>query len=233
MLKDKNEPGLPERSAHLFEQIHEILWDKILNGEIEPAQRLRDREWAKRLEVSRTPVREAMRKMQQEGILLPLSQGGYEVRSVSNKDLQGLYSCRAALEALAAHQAAELTTPKSARALELIIEQTEKALAKEDLDRVFAGNSSFHGLIIDLSDNAHLKGLCEAIRKLILFYRATLLNKVKNELKDKGAYLERLRVKNEEHRNILDALRENDASLASKLMQDHLIESAMDMRVDG
>lgn len=97
---------LPEKT-HLFEQIHQILWDKIRSGEIVPGQRLKDIEWANRLGVSRTPVREAMRKMQQEGVLMPLAQGGYEVRPTSRRDLIELYRCRAALETLAAEEAAE------------------------------------------------------------------------------------------------------------------------------
>ena len=80
-------PPMQLEKTHLFEQIHQVLWDKIRNGEIVPGQRLKDVEWAQRLGVSRTPVREAMRKMQQEGVLIPLSQGGYEVRGSSRRDL--------------------------------------------------------------------------------------------------------------------------------------------------
>src|SRR4029077_6682136 len=106
MRKDGGDDmGLPSRN-HLFEQIHGILWEKIRSGEIESGQRLKDIEWARKLNVSRTPVREAMRKMQQEGVLIPLAQGGYEVRPTSRADLIELYRCRAALEALAAEEAA-------------------------------------------------------------------------------------------------------------------------------
>mgnify|MGYP003350718015 FL=1 len=103
MNNREDDAALPARN-HLFEQIHGILWDKIRSGEIVAGQRLKDIEWARKLNVSRTPVREAMRKMQQEGVLVPLAQGGYEVRATSRTDLIELYRCRAALEALATEE---------------------------------------------------------------------------------------------------------------------------------
>jgi len=220
---------LPARSDHLYEQIHEILWDKILRQEIVPKQRLKDSEWAKHLGVSRTPVREAMRKMQQEGILLALTQGGYEVRNPSEKDLKGLYSCRAALEALAAKEATPNTGKKDLRTLELILQRTDAALNSGDLDAIFELNTQFHKTIIDLSDNQHLKALCDTLRRLILFYRSALLNKVKDGSKDRSAYIQRLTKKNREHGDIVKAIADGDAVRASALMEQHTLSVANQM----
>ncbi|MCW5603303.1 MAG: GntR family transcriptional regulator [Burkholderiales bacterium] len=214
---------------HLFEQIHKLLWEKIRSGEIVPGQRLKDIEWAQRLGVSRTPVREAMRKMQQEGVLIPLAQGGYEVRGTSRRDLVELYRCRAALEALATEDAAARAGAAEVERLEKLVKQCDDAIAVNDLDAAFAHNSAFHKAIVDLSGNAHLQGLLDSLQKLVFFYRSALLKMSKDDAGSRALYVERLRVKQDRHRAILAAVRVNDAARAGALMRDHVRETAEDL----
>ena len=76
-----------KRGTPLYEQIYDALWNLIFDGEISAGQRLSDREWALRLSTSRTPVREAMRQMARDGILVALENGGYQVRNATLKAL--------------------------------------------------------------------------------------------------------------------------------------------------
>lgn len=221
-------PTTPTKS-HLFEQIHQILWDHIREGRIVPGERLRDIEWAHKLNVSRTPVREAMRKMQQEGILRPLAQGGYEVRSVSRADLIGLYRCRAAMEALAAEDAAQNFDAAAAERLGKVVANCDRAIEEGDLDSAYALNSAFHREVMALSHNQHLKSLSESLKRMIDFYRTALLNLAKNSATSKVEYLGRLRVKQDRHRDILDALIARDGPLAARLMEAHIRETAEDL----
>ncbi|MGD9945917.1 MAG: GntR family transcriptional regulator [Burkholderiaceae bacterium] len=206
----------------LFEQIHRILWDKIRSGEIQPGQRLRDIEWAQRLNVSRTPVREAMRKMQQEGVLSLLTSGGYEVRSVSQAELTDLYRCRAALEGLVAEEVALSFDPDADARLSDIIQACEQAIAREDLDAAFELNTRFHGVLIELSRNTYLKTMCESVSRMIYFYRASLLNSVKRAEASRERYLSRIRAKQDQHLEILAALRARDGARASMLVESHI-----------
>ncbi len=220
--------GLPERN-HLFEQIHGILWDKIRGGEIEPGQRLKDIEWARKLNVSRTPVREAMRKMQQEGVLVPLAQGGYEVRATSKTDLIELYRCRAALEALAAEEAAARCDETRATHLAELIARADEAIVQGDLDAAFALNTQFHAAVLELSGNRHLGALLDTLQRLVMFYRAALLRMSKADAAGKAQYLDRLRIKQDRHREIFAALRARDGARAAALMQAHVRETAEDL----
>lgn len=220
--------ALPLRN-HLFEQIHGLLWDEIRSGEIVPGQRLKDIEWARKLGVSRTPVREAMRKMQQEGVLIPLAQGGYEVRATSREDLMELYRCRAALEALAAEEAAARFDEAAGRTLEDMIVRCDAAIVRGDLDAAFALNSGFHAALLDMGGNEHLRELLAALQRLVLFYRAALLRMSRDDARNKTLYLERLRVKQERHREILAALRARDGKQAAALMLAHVRETAEDL----
>ena len=219
---------LPARN-HLFEQIHGILWDKIRSGEIVSGQRLKDIEWARKLNVSRTPVREAMRKMQQEGVLIPLAQGGYEVRPTSRADLIELYRCRAALEALAAEEAAMRCNPAAAKHLEALVTRCDRAIERGDLDAAFALNTDFHTALIELSANRHLADLLDTLRRLVLFYRSALLQHSKSDAGNQALYLDRLRVKQDRHREILAALVRRDGAQAALLMQSHVRETAEDL----
>jgi DNA-binding GntR family transcriptional regulator len=224
----KLDTGLPARN-HLFEQIHGILWEKIRSGEIQSGQRLKDIEWARKLNVSRTPVREAMRKMQQEGVLVPLAQGGYEVRATSKVDLIELYRCRAALEALAADEAAAHFDETVAARFETMIEHADEAIERGDLDAAFALNTQFHAAVVELSGNRHLGGLLDALQRLVMFYRAALLRVSRDDPGKKSLYLERLRVKQGRHREIFAALRARDGARAAALMQAHVRETAEDL----
>ena len=214
---------------HLFEQIHKLLWEKIRIGEIVPGQRLKDIEWAQRLNVSRTPVREAMRKMQQEGVLIPLSQGGYEVRSTSRRDLVELYRCRAALEALATEEAAVRAGAVEIERLENVIAQCDDAILAGDLEAAFAHNSDFHKTIVEIGGNAHLQVLLDSLQRLVFFYRSAMLKMSKNDARSSTLYVERLRTKQRRHRAILESIRAGDGTRAGALMSEHVRETAEDL----
>ncbi len=217
------------RSSHLFEQIHELLWHKILDGEIIPRQRLKDAEWAKKLGVSRTPVREAMRKMQQEGILIPLSVGGYEVRSVTLQDFVGLYQCRAVLEGLAAKEAGKHFSKTTQATFDLLFKKIDAAIEREDLDEAFELKTAFHNKLVELSGNTHLIGLFQSMTKLILFYRSALLNRVKAKETSKEAYIEGMRASQKTHRAFIETIVAGDRDGARMLIEEHLLDAADDI----
>jgi len=214
---------------HLFDRIYDILWSKIGNGEIEPGERLKDVEWAEKLKVSRTPVREAMRKMQHEGILLPLANGGYQVRKLTATDIIDLYRTRAALEALAAEDAATSAKATDVGALKKIVQDCDDAIERGDLQAAFDLNSRFHSVVLELSTNPYVRQTCESLRKMIHFYRKSVLRQSQTSATDSDIYVSRLRIKQLHHRQIVDAIAARDANQAARLMQNHVRETAEDL----
>jgi DNA-binding GntR family transcriptional regulator len=215
--------------THLFDRIYDILWDKIGTGEIQPGHRLKDIEWAEKLQVSRTPVREAMRKMQHEGILLPLNSGGYQVRKLNDSDIIDLYRCRAALEAVAAEDAAENAKSSDVALLNKIIGDCDEAIEKNDLRTAFELNSRFHAAVLDLSSNLYVRQTCDSLRRMILFYRSSVLRQSQANETASEVYVSRLRIKQLHHRQIADAIAARDGQLAFRLMQNHVRETAEDL----
>lgn len=218
-----------QRSEHLYDQIYEVFWNKIIAGEITPRQRLSDVDWAKRLDVSRTPVREAMRKLEQDGVLEPLARGGYEVRSVRVLDLKCLYTCRAALEALAMRDAAARITAKDGRALGRLVDETERLIAREEFEAALRRNTQFHDQIVAFSENGYLQHLLERIRRLILFSRSALMNAARSRPEVQRVYAEHLIETQRDHRLILERLLAHDGDGAAAVMQRHLFSTADDM----
>jgi DNA-binding GntR family transcriptional regulator len=218
-----------ERANPLYDQIYEILWEKILAGEIAPGERLSDVDWARRLDVSRTPAREAMRKLEQEGMLLPLPRGGYELRAVDPRDLRGLYRCRAALEGLAAREAAEKLSEADCLSLEQVIASTERHVSARAFDAALKDNTQFHARIIEAAQNPHLSRLLHSLRRLILFNRISLINAARLDPHADRSYRGHIERTQHDHRLILQALHRGDGEAASTLMQSHLFATAEDM----
>lgn len=221
--------ALVHEKTHLFDRVYEVLWDKIGTGEIAPGDRLKDSEWAERLQISRTPVREAMRKMQHDGILLPLTNGGYQVRKLRDSDIVDLYRCRAALEAVATEDACDAATAGDIAALRKTIDDCDAAIERGEMRVAFELNSRFHAQLLGISRNVYVKQACDSLRRMILFYRSSVLKKSEKDAHQGAAYIARLKVKQLHHREIAAAIVARDAAKAAKLMQQHVRETAADL----
>lgn len=219
--------ALIKRSGHLYDQAYEILLNQILAGTIRPGQRLKDADVAAQLKISRTPVREAMRMLEQDGVLVALQRGGYEVTDARAGDLMGLYSCRAALEQLAAHEATERMTPEHRKTLAALISRTDGSLKEGRFENALKSNTEFHTILVELSGNRYLVKLIDSLRRLILLHRSSLLNSVAADMKEE--YVQHLRDTQEQHRAIFEAMVRGEAAEAGELMKSHLLQTAMEM----
>src|SRR3546814_13657242 len=141
-----------KRTGPLYDEVYEVMWANILSGQIEPHERIHDTDWAAKLNVSRTTVREALRKLEHEGMLLPMSHGGYRFREVTSEDLRKLYQCRAVLEGLAAQQAAVNLSASQIRNLGSLIVAAEAKIKGYDFDEALKPNTKFHDVILQKSE---------------------------------------------------------------------------------
>ncbi len=217
------------RPEPLYDQVYEILWEKIIDLEIAAGTRLRDVEWAEKLNVSRTPVREALRKLQKDGVLQALNNGRYILKPISSPDLRAIYRCRAALEALAIRDLAGRIPPKEVTKLRALVEQTTLALEKEDYVLVFRLHTEFHERLTVLSANSYLLVLLGNIRRLILYARASLRALVGTDQGLKESYAEQVQRSQAHHAEIMAAIVAQDFERAANQMEQHLFETAEDM----
>jgi DNA-binding GntR family transcriptional regulator len=219
------------RTEPLYDQIYDILWQRILALEIPAGTRLRDIEWAEKLDVSRTPVREALRKLQKDGVLEPAGHGRYTLKRIDAEDLRSLYRCRAVLEALALRDLKPHIRPDDIARLEAIVEKTDISLAASDFRTAYQLNTEFHGEIVALSHNPHLQMLLATLRRLILYARSTLRAMIEGDDALSAMYSEHLQRSQEHHRTILAAIAARDIDKAAVQMERHLFETAEHMAV--
>jgi DNA-binding GntR family transcriptional regulator len=183
-------------------------------GELLPGAWVNEAELAQRFGVSRGPVREACRGLEQIGLLRFVVNRGAFVRQIDLKEAAELYDLRSALFALAGRLLAPIIDAKGLAKLEHLLAQMETAAANGELEEYYPLNLQFHRAILELSGNARLLSAYQnCVRELHLFRRSALVSK------------ERMKSSNLDHRAIFKALKSRDAAKAFQLMQDHVLNA--------
>jgi DNA-binding GntR family transcriptional regulator len=215
--------------APLHSQVYEHLWAALMVGELAPGNRLKDGDWATRLGISRTPVREAFRKLVQDGALDPQDSVGFRVHAFTAAEVLGLYRCRAALETLVAEEAAADRGPGLLVELAANIAGAQRALDAADLDALQRLNGEFHLILLDASRNRHLRRLLEQTGRSVRMARGQVLRRAAANVGLQGDYRRGLQAVVDDHRALHEAVTAGDTARAASLMHKHLLETARDM----
>lgn len=199
----------------LREIVFEAIREAIIQGKLEPGERLMEIQLAEELGVSRTPVREAIRKLELEGFVVMIPRKGAYVAGISLHDITDVFEVRAALESLAAGLAAERITEEELEELDRrLVQIAEVSNGKSDLDVVVERDTNFHDVIYKASRNKTLMQILSRLQDQIQRFRTTSL-----------AQPGRTKIAVKEHRQIVDAIANRDVELAQTLAREH-IESA-------
>lgn len=195
----------------LRDLVFEALKDAILTQKLHPGERLLESELADELGVSRTPVREAIRKLEQEGLVVMIPRKGAYVDGISLKDIHEVYEIRAALEALALELAAKYITDEELDELALQVKEEEALTDVGRLNEIIFIDSSFHDLIYQYARNSKLTQFVEILQEQFKRFRALPLG---GSARSNTAL--------EEHQQILKALKNHDSILAAQLAKKHI-----------
>lgn len=217
-MPDAHEP-LDGRSisGRLSAQVYGAIKSRILANGFEPGTVLQELGLAEELGVSRTPVREALRLLTDEGLVARRGRL-YQTRQFSLSDVRQLYEVREALETASVSLCAERATDVSLQSLTGVIAQQSMALQREDRSRFAELDSTFHLQIAGLADNRlllhHLSGLHDRVRLVRLQPADFVMRAV------------------DEHRRILEAIQRRDTAVAVAEMRSH-IRSVVRLFADG
>ena len=159
----------------LRDVVFNTLRQAILKGELKPGERLLEIALAERLGVSRTPVREAMRKLEQEGLVVMIPRRGAQVASITEKDLNDVLEVRIALENVAIEKACKLITEEELGRLWVAAKEFEKTKAEGNLVRLAEADVAFHEIIYQASDNKRLNQVLNNLREQMYRYRVEYL----------------------------------------------------------
>ena len=161
----------------LRDVVFNTLRQAILRGDLKPGERLMEISLANKLGVSRTPVREAIHKLEQEGLVLMIPRRGAEVAQITEKSLRDVLEVRGAVEELAVRLACERMTGQALGELNRAAERFEKTLGSSDITSVAEADVAFHDVIYMATDNQRLIALLNNLREQMYRYRVEYLKR--------------------------------------------------------
>lgn len=195
----------------LREVVFHTLRDAILKGELEPGERLMELHLANQLGVSRTPIREAIRMLEQEGLAITVPRRGAQVARMTEKDLEDVLEIRDALDELAVSAASRRITEKDFKELEEAMRQFENAVAQGEVRQIVEADEAFHNVIYRAAGNPKLSTIVQNLKEQMYRYRYEYV-------KDNADY--EMLIK--EHKSILEGLRRKDTEYVKGVMHEHL-----------
>lgn len=195
----------------LRELVFKVLKEAIITGELNPRERLMEVQLAEDMGVSRTPVREAIRKLELEGLVVMVPRKGAYVADISVKDAAEVFEIRWAIEGLAASLASQRITDAEISELEKALDDIEKAVETSNIEMIIKKDTEFHNILFNSTRNERLAQIISNLKQQIYRFR---VESFKNP--------ERFKNTIKEHKAIIDAIRERDADKAEKITKKHI-----------
>lgn len=161
----------------LRDVVFNTLRQAILRGELKPGERLMEIQLANKLGVSRTPIREAIRKLELEGLVLMIPRKGAEVAEITEKSLRDVLEVRAALEELAVELACDRIDAEGLEALKVAAKHFEATLQGGDVTEYAEADVQFHDIIFNATQNQRLVQLLFNLREQMYRYRVEYLKR--------------------------------------------------------
>ena len=183
----------------------------ILTGELKPGERLMEIHLANRLGVSRTPIREAIRKLELEGLVTMIPRRGAEVAQITEKSLQDVLEVRRALDALSVELACDRISEEALTALGSACEAFAMATKTKDTKKMAEADVALHDIIVRAADNSRLVSLVNNLSEQMYRYRFEYL-------KDASAHGQLI----EEHRVIYESIRKKEKKTAAETAKLHI-----------
>jgi DNA-binding GntR family transcriptional regulator len=202
---------LLDKPVGLTDWAYEQIKEAILKIQFAPGSQLQIETLVAELGTSRTPIREALLRLEKDGLVRVVPRVGFFVKEFTYRDLEELYEVRELLESRAVKNAVGNLSDEDLDLIDQILDLSVTAVQANDVDKFLEIEIQFHNLLTEHSQNAYLISVLESLRDLS--YRWRMLSLRSYESFEKSM---------EEHLNIARAVRNKDAELASQLMAEHL-----------
>lgn len=214
-------PTFPSlQSSSLVEEAHRALHEAILRGDIAPGAPLFEAAVAREMGISRGPVREALRRLEQSGLVVHEANKGYRVASFTEDDLRELAAIRLALEGVAVRGA--IHNPESVDRLGEVLEQMRRAVRRGDRARTVALDREFHETVVALSGQRRLLAVWAGLRDQIELAVAEVSNSYPS-MAGRAA----------SHIPLLEAIGRRDLDGALAALEAHIYDAAVFQAIDG
>jgi len=195
----------------LRDVVFNTLREAILKGELKPGERLMEMHLATKLGVSRTPIREAIRMLEHEGLAVTIPRKGAQVAKMTEKDLQDVLEVRDALDALAVVCACNRMTSGQFVELKEAMKAFEDAIKVDDVRSIVEADEAFHDVIYEATSNPKLQNIVNSAREQMYRYRYEYI-------KNPSVYQQLV----DEHRAIVEGFDRRDVDFLKDIMHTHL-----------
>lgn len=195
----------------LRDVVFNTLREAILRGDLVPGERLMELQLAAKLGVSRTPIREAIRMLEQEGLAITIPRKGAIVAGMTEKDMQDVLEIREALEELSVQVACDKITDEEVEKLQRNMKNFEHSLKSGDLKKMAQADVEFHDVIYQATDNPKLINMLNNLREQMYRYRVEYLKNPQNH--------EQLL---KEHEAIYQGIVEKDKDAVTEMIRRHI-----------
>lgn len=195
----------------LRDVVFNTLRQAILRGEMEPGERLMEIQLAQKLGVSRTPIREAIRKLELEGLVIMIPRKGAEVAHITEKDMRDVLEVRTTLEELAVALACKNVTDEKIRELNSANKVFEAAIVSQDIVSIVEADVAFHDIIYAMTDNQRLIQIINNLREQMYRYRLEYIKDARTHS-----------VLINEHNDIIKQLKEKNVEQAKVVVHQHI-----------
>lgn len=194
------------------ESVRQKIEELVLNGAIAAGERVNELSLANRFNISRGPVREALRSLEHAGLLVSIPNRGMFVKNVDLTDALNLYDVRAGLARVAGRLAGQRASAQQLESLRALFDDMQRACEARDTAVFYAINLVFHSRIIEYAANPSLTSISDAVR-----------NELQLHLRDAVIGPAQLKTSQAEHRAILDAIADGDAERAGACFEAHIL----------
>ena len=208
---------LTKQHQSLTELTYRMIRKMIISGEIQPGEWLRQEQLAQQLEVSHTPIRQALDWLVADGLAERVPHKGVRITEINENEIAEIYCLRLLLDPIVARLAAKNISDDQLERLQLIVQKTKKRTSLNDMPTRRSLNREFHKIISESTGNGTLERVYEILWNRFpdwIFYEGLY--------KDPDTIAKRFAKENEEHKKIFETLASHDTNLAEKLSTDHI-----------
>ncbi len=195
----------------LREHVYTGVKSAIIGGDFQPGKRLIEEKLAAEMATSRTPVREAIQKLEKEGLIFRLPRGGFAVKQVTEEELEEILGLRSILEGYAAFLATSRITETELKQLDEIIAKEDACLKNLNVDEFIRLDGEFHDVLYKAAKNARLYGLLNDLRDYMYRYRVIILH-----------YQRKLHLAVQDHKEMLASMKAKSPRQVEKLVRKHV-----------
>ena len=195
----------------LSTKVYDLLFNWLITKKVKPGDRLIEEKLAKQLNISRTPIRAALSRLSQDGLIDLIPRKGGSVKKLNARDVEEVYELREVLEGLAVRLSGQKLTEKDLNNLKELLKQSKTLLSKDSATQLAKLDSEFHRVIIRNCDNERLTEFFDSLYNFVQIFRVM-------------GYYRPIRAKQawKEHAKILEALAKRDINKAQELMEEHI-----------